>query len=150
MKIEKANISQTDVIIQLLKELYLELGEEESSIVYLKNELIEEMLDSLQTEIYLVFNHNNEAIGIATFTQCQSIYAGGKYGLIDEMYIKPGYRSKSIGSLIIDTIKAIGKEKGWKRIDVTAPVEERWKRTVDFYEKCGFTFTGPKLKLQLI
>lgn len=149
MVIERAEISQVNLIIKLLKELYIELGEEEGAILFLNAELIKDVLESKQTEIYLVFNHNKEAIGIATLTECQSIYAGGKYGLIDEMYIEPGYRSKSIGSLIIENIKRIGNAKQWKRIDVTAPTEERWKRTIGFYEKCGFVFTGPKLKLIL-
>jgi GNAT superfamily N-acetyltransferase len=65
------------------------------------------------------------------------------------MYIKPGFRSNNIGSQIITDIKHIGKEKAWTRIDVTAPTEERWVRTVDFYKRCGFVFTGPKLKLIL-
>lgn len=69
--------------------------------------------------------------------------------MIDEMYVLPEYRSQNAGGLLVEKAKEIGKERGWKRIDVTAPTEERWKRTVSFYEKCGFVFTGPKLKYQL-
>jgi hypothetical protein len=32
---------------------------------------------------------------------------------------------------------------------VTAPESERWRRTRRFYERGGFTFVGPKLKLRL-
>lgn len=149
MKLEKANIDSIPLIIQLLKDLYIELGEEEESVVYLNERLVKEILDSQQTEVYLAYDHNHEVAGLVTLTECQSFYAGGKYGLIDEMFIKPGFRSNNIGSQIITDVKHIGKEKGWTRIDVTAPTEERWKRTVAFYERCGFVFTGPKLKLIL-
>lgn len=149
MRIELADKNQATSIIELLRELYLELGEEEESIQFLNPKFIEEILNSNLTDIYLVYNHNQEAIGIITLTQAQSIYAGGKYGLLDEMYVKPGYRSKNIGSQIIQNIKEIALAKQWKRIDVTAPTEERWKRTVEFYEKNGFVFTGPKLKFKL-
>lgn len=149
MKIELANNSHIQLILPLLKELYLELGEEEESIPFLNKKLIEDILSSKQTDIYIIYNHNNEAIGITTLTETQAIYAGGKYGVIDEMFVKPGYRSKNIGTQLIQNIKAIAVTKGWRRIDVTAPTEERWKRTVDFYEKNGFVFTGPKLKFKL-
>lgn len=149
MKIELVNNNHIQLIIELLKELYLELGEEEESIQFLNKKLIEDIFDSKQTEIYLIYNHNNEPIGITTLTETQAIYAGGKYGVIDEMFVKPGYRSKNIGTQLIQNIKDIAVSKGWKRIDVTAPSEERWKRTVDFYEKNGFVYTGPKLKFKL-
>lgn len=149
MKIELANNSHIQLIIELLKDLYLELGEEEQSIKFLDEKLIKEILDTKQTDVYLIYNHNNEPIGIITLTETQAIYAGGKYGVIDEMFVVPGYRSKNIGTQLIQNIKNIAIAKGWKRIDVTAPTEERWKRTVAFYEKNGFAFTGPKLKFRL-
>lgn len=149
MKIELAHKQHVSLIIELLSELYLELGEEKESIKDLIPEFIETILKNQQTQIYLVYNHNNEPVGIVTLTETQAIYAGGKYGVIDEMYIRPGYRSNNLGSQLIQSIKQIAQEKSWKRIDVTAPTEERWKRTVDFYEKNGFVFTGPKLKFKL-
>jgi len=147
MTLELANSQSVDVITKLLKELYLELGEESESIKFMTPEFVQQMLASKQTEIYLAYNHNREVVGIISLTETQSFYAGGKYGVIDEMYITPGFRSKNIGSQIISDIKQIAKQKGLKRIDVTAPTEERWIRTVDFYKRNGFEFTGPKLKL---
>ena len=149
MRIEKASIGQTSIIIDLLKALYLELGEEETSVQFLDNGLIDKMLSSGKTDVWFAFNHNNDVVGICTLTESQALYAGGNYGVIDEMYIVPGYRSKNVGALLVDHVKEIARQKRWKRIDVTAPTEEKWKRTIAFYEKCGFTFTGPKLKLVL-
>jgi GNAT superfamily N-acetyltransferase len=70
------------------------------------------------------------------------------YGILDEMYVVPAFRSLNIGSIIVEKMRAIGKDKGWKRIDVTAPTENA-ERAVHFYQKCGFEFTGSKLKLLL-
>lgn len=147
--VEKATLQEISLIVSFLKELYLELGEEAESIRFLDEQFIVEILNSGKTEIYFAKLDEQKVVGILTLTECQSIYAGGKYGLLDEMFIKPEYRSTNIGSLLIDNVQIIGRERNWKRIDVTAPTEDRWKRTVDFYEKCGFVFTGPKLKLKL-
>ena len=65
------------------------------------------------------------------------------------MFVAPSYRSQGVGAALVRAAQQIAKEKGWKRIDVTAPESERWERTRRFYEKLGFVFTGPKLKLLL-
>ncbi len=84
-----------------------------------------------------------------TLSMAFAIYANGEYGVIDEMYVDPRYRSAGVGALLVQSAAEIGKRKGWNRIDVTAPESERWDRTRHFYEKLGFVFTGPKLKLLL-
>lgn len=148
MKIKNASPDETKKIKQFLADLYLELGEEQESLEFLTDELIISMVNNGSTKIFLA-EDNDEIIGLLTLTESQAIYAGGKYGVIDEMYVIPEYRSKQVGALLVNKAKEIAQEKNWKRIDVTAPTEERWKRTVAFYEKCGFVFTGPKLKFQL-
>lgn len=149
VSISKAKENEIESALGLLKELYLELGEEAESIKSLDSTLINQQMRNGRTEIFLAKTSNRKAVGIITITECQSIYAGGKYGLIDEMYVKPEYRSKSIGKKMVDNVKCIAGERGWKRIDVTAPTEVRWNRTVKFYEGCGFVFTGPKLKFAI-
>jgi GNAT superfamily N-acetyltransferase len=147
--IDRMSNDELDPAIQLLKALYLELGEEKESVEYLDKNLIAKIIDTGITEIYLVKDIRQKVIGIMTLTEGQSIYAGGKYGLLDEMYVRPEFRSDNIGTEMVEKMKRIGLQKKWKRIDVTAPTEERWKRTVAFYERSGFLFTGPKLKLKL-
>lgn len=149
VSIEKIKKEEFDIAIQLLKALYMELGEEEESITFLNRKFLNAITATGLTEIYSVKTDRFGTVGIFTVTECQSIYAGGKYGLIDEMFVKPAFRSNKIGAKLIESIKKIGQKKKWKRIDVTGPTEERWIRTIAFYEKSGFVFTGPKMKLIL-
>ncbi len=147
--IEKIKPDERDLAVQLLQELYLELGEEEESIEFVNPDFIARIISSGKTQIYLAKIYSQQVAGIMTLTECQSIYAGGEYGLLDEMYVTPEFRSKNIGAELIVKIKQIAKERKWKRVDVTAPTEKRWQRTIDFYEKSGFVFTGPKFKFKL-
>ncbi|MBC7861510.1 MAG: GNAT family N-acetyltransferase [Bacteroidia bacterium] len=149
LNLQKANIKFSSEIISLLEDLYTELGEEAESIKFLNKKLIEEILASGKTEIYFIQIAEKKNIGIVTLTETQAIYAGGKYGCLDEMFVLPEHRSANIGEKVIKMIKHIAKEKNWKRVDVTAPSESKWNRTVSFYEKCGFVFTGPKLKFKI-
>ena len=136
--IERETLYVVNIIVELLKDLYLELGEEAKLITFLTINFDLDILRSGNTEIYLAKIDNDHVVAILTFTENQDIYAGGKYGSLDEMFIKHANRSLFIGKLFIKKLKTIGKERNWKRIDVTAPTEEKWKRTIAFYEKCGF------------
>lgn len=146
--IEKAETSDSKTVIDLLKALYLELGDERSSIEFLNTSLVHELMSTGQTEVYLVKSNEKELLGVATLTQTQAFYAGGCYGLLDEMYILPKFRSAKVGKQVIDKLAEIARHKGWKRMDVTAPTSNN-QRAVKFYEACGFAFTGPKLKIKL-
>ena len=135
------------LVIQLLKALYQELGEESSSVSFLSEDLIATLTSKSQTSVYLM-RSGPEVIGIITITESQAIYAGGKYGVIDEMYVIPSHRGREAGKQMIDFVSKKAIEHGWKRVDVTAPTEARWERTRRFYEENGFVFTGPKYKLE--
>ncbi len=145
INIELADSKNIEKTLKLLTALYLELGEEKESLDYLNEELINKILATGNTHIYFG-KMGVDIVGLFTLTESQAIYAGGIYGVIDEMYVLPAFRSQKIGKAFLEKIKKISIEKGWKRIDVTAPTEKKWKRTVQFYEKNDFIFTGPKLK----
>ncbi|HMG15628.1 MAG TPA: GNAT family N-acetyltransferase [Saprospiraceae bacterium] len=149
LKIIEATPQDSNIIIELIKALYIELGEESESVGFLNAAIVYELLNNGKTEIYLVLDETENIIGIQTLTECQSLYAGGTYGIIDELYVLPDFREHGIGSLMLSFIKEIGKERKWNRIELTGPTEERWKRTIDFYERSGFVFTGPKMKYLL-
>jgi GNAT superfamily N-acetyltransferase len=98
---------------------------------------------------YLALSDSGEAVGVATLFEAFAIYAGGNYGIIDEMYVVPEHRSLGVGSRLLEAVRDEGRRRGWLRIDVTAPPDKKWARTVNFYESQGFVFTGPKLRLPL-
>ena len=76
-------------------------------------------------------------------------YAGGRYGLISELYVDPGYRNAGVGRQLLAAVHAEGVSRGWHRLDVAAPPDPRWDRTFSFYLNNGFVFTGRKLKCLL-
>ncbi len=92
---------------------------------------------------------DNETVAFFTLSESFSIFAHGNYGIINELWVNGKFRSKGIGRVVIQEIIKIGAERNWKRIDVSAPTDEKWERTFNFYKKNGFTFTGKKLKFCL-
>lgn len=147
-KIVKATEKDINVILFMMEKLYLELGEKKESLDFLDKKLIKEILDSGNTIILKALTDTMEICGMLTLSETQAIYAGGKYGVIDELYVPKVHRSLNVGKKLIKKAKEIGLEKGWKRIDVTAPAENN-ERTVNFYKNAGFIYAGPKLKLKI-
>ena len=86
-------------------------------------------------------------VGILNLNECAAIYAGGLFGEITELYVHPEARSAGTGRMLIDAAKLFAEERGWKRLEVGAPPEAEWQRTVSFYRACGFMAVGPRLKL---
>ncbi len=151
LKIETLSIDDAPLVFDWVLRLLVELGEEGDDLASLNTEkVLQEWRESGdRVQVMIARNDADEMVGILTVTETFAIYANGNYGIINEMYVHPDYRSEGVGSRLIEAIKDYGRRKGWARIDVTAPESERWERTRRFYEKEGFVFSGPKLKFLL-
>ncbi len=151
MVITPARADDYPTLIKLIKMLLMELGDEASDIDKMNDaDLIKQLALNVEKHIiYVARDDSKRIVGMITIAESFAVYAGGHYGVINEMYVVPECRSQQIGTRLLDEVKNLAVRKNWNRIDVTAPTEERWKRTVKFYEKQGFVFTGPKLKFSL-
>jgi len=151
VRIERVGFEQKEIILDLVNRLLRELEGDTAEFEGVdSNKVIAEWERNRERiHAFLAKNEQNHVVGISTLVETFAIYAGGCYGVIDEMYVDTAYRSKGVGKMLIDAVKNFGKERNWLRVDVTAPPEEQWKRTVAFYEKEGFVFTGPKLRFKL-
>ncbi len=139
------------VVFDWVLRLLSELGEEGDELCTLAEQKVLQAWSESpdRFHVFAAQNDSGEIIGILTLSEAFAIYANGNYGIINEMYVSPAYRSAGVGALLVDACKQFGKKRGWARIDVTAPESERWECTRRFYEKQGFVFTGPKLKFLL-
>src|SRR5262245_61687903 len=137
-------------VFELVSRLLAELGEEGEETGALDQRLLTSGWESeMRRHLAFVARHGQSAVGVMTISEAFAIYASGHYGVINEMFVLPEYRSRGVGALLLEAAKVLGRRRGWCRIDVTAPESERWDRTRRFYEAQGFRFTGPKLKYVL-
>ncbi len=132
------------LVSALLSELEPESAKEAS---HLELELTAtKLFDEKKIFVYLAVE-GDIPIGVITLHECAAIYAGGIFGEISEMYIKPDYRSSSVGKLLINKCIDKAREENWKRLEVGTPPSDAWPRTVKFYEKNEFEDTGTRLRL---
>ncbi|WP_322092561.1 GNAT family N-acetyltransferase [Paraburkholderia bannensis] len=92
---------------------------------------------------------DGRAVGVIMLSEGYAMFARGAFGQITELYVRPELRSAGIAARLLELAVAHGQERGWRRIDVGAPREPDWARTVAFYKSNGFVEVGPRLKLAL-
>lgn len=107
----------------------------------------------LQQGLYSVFkaiDEKQQVIGFISICESFSLYADGRFGIIQELYVLEEYRSMSAGEKLLTFAINYGEEKGWKRLEVCTPPLPEFERSLGFYQKNGFVITGgKKLKRQI-
>jgi GNAT superfamily N-acetyltransferase len=151
IRIDRLNIHEAPTVFDWVLRLLEELGSEGDDLGALneKKVLKEWGQAGDRFQVFAAKTAEGRIVGVMTLVETFAIYANGNYGIINEMYTDPEFRSSGVGAALIDAAKEYGKAKRWERLDVTAPESEEWKRTRQFYESQGFSFTGPKLKFVL-
>ncbi|WP_447968422.1 N-acetyltransferase family protein [Nitrospira sp. M1] len=130
---QETNVSSFDVSLDLMKAQARQYIEAEQYVVFLA-----------------VLPDREEPLGLLSVCECCALYAGGTFGVIPECYVRQDFRSQGIGGLLIAAVKDYGKQKGWKRLEVTTPPLPTFRRTFSFYQKVGFDVSGGrKLKVLL-
>ena len=81
-------------------------------------------------------------VGFGSVCESRSLYAEGLFGIIQEFYVLPDYRSRNIGRQLIERIMEHARSRGWKRLELCTPPLPAFDRTVSFYQSNGFQRTG--------
>ncbi|MEZ5359925.1 MAG: GNAT family N-acetyltransferase [Candidatus Zixiibacteriota bacterium] len=143
-------LNDSPIVLEFVKKLLIELAvRPEEETLGDTDKILSDWKEAGNRFTAFAAYDGDKVVGVITLVENFAIYAGGWYGIINELYIEPDYRSKGVGKTLLETVNEYGRRRGWKRIDVTAPPGEAWERTVNFYKREGFVFTGPKLKVLL-
>lgn len=153
--IEKATVEdaqQVAVMVgELLTEIMSAIGVQAFNFNF--DETVGRLKNFLEREKYFVFvarNSGGKAAGFVSLYESYALYAEGAFGTIPELYVRPEYRSQSVGRGLVFHARSFGKSRGWRRLEVTTPPLPQFDKTLAFYESEGFTITGGrKLKAVL-
>lgn len=101
---------------------------------------------AMDTAFGLLASSEDTPVGLMMLNESATIYAGGRIGTITELYVVPDYRSKRVAPELMQAAIALGRDRGWGRLEVGAPKQPAWARTLAFYQREGFVEVGPRLK----
>lgn len=151
--IDVAQENDGDAVLALVAELLQELGAEGREYVGSETRKVRaDLTTHLASGSYVTLlarDNAGEAVGVITISQAFAIYAGGEYGVIDEMYVRPAHRGHGIGRQLLARAVELASERGWGRLSVTAPQGDIERIAARFYERHGFSQSGEKLQLLL-
>jgi len=93
---------------------------------------------------------DDRPVGFISLFQSYALYTEGLYGTIPEFYVRPSHRSQGIGTDLLSHAKRLGRARHWQRLEVTTPPLPQFDRTLEFYQRQGFSVSGGrKMKLKL-
>lgn len=101
--------------------------------------------DDRHSTVLAYVEEKDEYVGVITVTESLALYAGGRIGVINELYVEPQYRSEGVGKMLLDAVKDLARERGWVRLELTTPGDE-FEKTLRFYQREGFMRIGPRFK----
>lgn len=104
----------------------------------------------LYTAFFALEGAKQQPIAAATLCESHALYARGSFGIIQEFFVEPAFRSQDVGAALLGAIVDYGRERGWTRVELCTPPLPEFSRTLGFYEKNGFKVTGGRKMKQLI
>ena len=149
MNIDVAKRHEVYAVLEMVEELLIEVVEQGQELPWInRDKLHADIRKNLDTETgsrggpgrlmaILAKEKSGVAVGVLLLTQCFALYAGGEYGVIDEMYVRPEYRGQGIERELLDEAVAIAQRTGWLRLDVTGPEVGRAERAARFSQELG-------------
>lgn len=154
LHIARAQQHEIPAVLALIEALLAELGGEGQEFAgFDRDKLFRDLHHDLsQTPeagrfiALLALDESGTPVGVLTLSPCFAVYAGGEYGIVQEMYVLPAHRGMGVGRMLVESAAAFARERQWCRLDVTCPEDDSGE-VVRFYERMGFTFTGSKLRL---
>lgn len=81
-------------------------------------------------------------VGFVSLYESFALYAEGAYGTIPELYVRPNWRSGSVGKNLLKRAFEFAAAKGWRRLEVTTPPLPEFDKTLHFYQLNGFEISG--------
>ncbi|HSA60998.1 MAG TPA: GNAT family N-acetyltransferase [Nitrospiraceae bacterium] len=156
IRIQRAQPADAPVIAELVGELLQEIMAAIGANVFAFDRAGTESRANtwLEEQIYTVLLAYEEGSGsVAGFLamyESRALYAGGPFGTIPELYVRPAFRSQGAGTSLVKEAKRYAESRGWTRLEVTTPPLPQFERTLAFYERHKFSISGGrKMKADL-
>ena len=149
LSIEVAQPHEVYAVLELIEELLMELEDEHVEIPWVNREKLHaDIRRNLDTEsgtrsgpgrlmAVLAKDPHGVAVGVLTLVESFALYAGGGYGIIDEMYVRPEYRGQDVERQLLDEAVAIATRRKWFHLDITGREGDRNERAARFSRGLG-------------
>jgi GNAT superfamily N-acetyltransferase len=101
--------------------------------------------------ILLCESESGALVGVLAASWQAAIHAGGRYGLVQDLWVDVAWRGRAVGSGLLDALRRAALRREILRVEVGLPRESfaRIGRTSAFYRSNGFEPVGARMRLTL-
>ena len=141
--LEKQHSAQiANLAVCLTQEIIERTGVHQFDVdVALATSLCEQYIENGHYHV-LAAQYENRIIGFGALCESHSLYAEGCFGILQEFYVLPEFRSQNVGQQLIDALVNYAQQQNWKRLELCTPPVPEFERSVTFYKDNGFEITG--------
>jgi PhnO protein len=93
----------------------------------------------------LVAEDDQGVVGLISFSFDLALRYAGEYAQVEELIVDPRGRGLKLGALLVSSAIAEARARGCREIGLYAREETR-----AFYEKLGFRYAGPEVRMPLV
>jgi ribosomal protein S18 acetylase RimI-like enzyme len=106
------------------------------------------LLDDDSAGAVLVARTDRDVIGLLGASWQVAIHVPGQYATIQDLWVHPAWRSRSVGRELVDALVDVCRARGLARIDVGLPRDgfRALEVTEAFYLDNEFTPLGPRMR----
>jgi len=96
----------------------------------------------------LVADADAAVVGLLGVSWQSALRIPGRYGLIQELWVHPDWRSRTVGGALVSALCRLARERGVARVEVGLPGERftRLTATEAFYTANGFATIGTRMR----
>lgn len=130
-----------------VRELLFELGGKPAPGAALQ-QAARELIEDPEAGALLVAEAGGRLVGLLGVSWQRAVRIPGRYGLIQELWVHPAWRSNEIGGELVAAVCDLAEREGVGRIEVGLPSERfpLLEATTSFYETCGFQPIGMRMR----
>ena len=136
-----------DGIVAGVRDLLVELGGDPPPASAMRT-AARTLLEGPGMGAILVADAEGELVGVLAASWQTAIHVPGCYGMIQDLWVNPRWRGRTIGRDLLAALFELSREQGVVRVEVGLP-RERFaglRATEAFYLANGFTPLGPRLR----
>lgn len=146
--VRRAERTDVDAVAAAVRELLAELDGTPSTPAAMRA-AARTLIDSPWAGAVLVAEgEEQEIVGVLGASWQMAIHVPGSYALIQDLWVRPDWRDRAVGSRLLDALFELARSRRLQRVEVGLPRESfaRFAATEAFYVGNGFTANGPRMR----
>jgi GNAT superfamily N-acetyltransferase len=146
-EIREAAAADVPAVVAGVGELLVELGGRAAATAALEEAALA-LIDDPDAGVVLVAEEEQKIVGVLGVSWQLAIRIPGRYGLIQELWVHPSFRGRTIGGDLLVALFELARRRQVMRLEVGLPSERypQLAATETFYLDAGFTTIGLRMR----